>query len=229
MNAGIDPGIFPKVIVLAGPSGAGKSEISANLALKLSLDGDVALIDLDLIKPLFRLRNARSEIRRLRINFISPGGEGDTSDLPIFPAEIHRFLNSSSRLIIDVGGDGQGAKILNQFTDFLPDATSLILFVANPYRPFSRKVEDLKGQLQSLEFQTGIKVKGIVSNPHLKEQTDETIIISGHAIVEEFSREVCLPIFFLAVREDLVPFLGNFDLPLLPLKVFIRPPWDYHP
>lgn len=227
MNQILDPGVFPKVVVLAGPSGSGKSEISANLALKLSANGEVTLIDLDLVKPLFRLRNARGEIRKLKINFISPGGEWDSSDLPVFPGDFQRCLYSSNRLIIDVGGDGQGAKILNQISHTFEEQNSLILFVANPFRPFSRRVKDLIEQLENIERQTGIKIRGIVSNPHLKEHTHEGIIKSGHAIVEQFSQEVCLPIFFLAVREDLVPFIGDYGLPLLPLKVFIRPPWDY--
>lgn len=227
MNPILDPGVFPKIIVLAGPSGSGKSEISANLAWKFSSNGEVVLIDLDLIKPLFRLRNARGEIQRLKINLVSPGGQWDTSDLPVFPGDIHRYFNSTHRLIIDVGGDGQGVKILHQISNWFQDPNSLVLFVANPFRPFSRKVGDLIEQLKNIERQGGIKVKGIVSNPHLKEHTHEGIIKSGHAIVEQFSKEVCLPIFFLAVREDLVPFLCDYGLPLLPLKVFIRPPWDY--
>ncbi|MGB9833917.1 MAG: zeta toxin family protein [bacterium] len=219
--------LFPRILVLAGPSGAGKSEISANLALNLNLDGNVVLIDLDLIKPLFRLRNARGEIQRLKIHLVTSGGEWDSSDLPVIPAEVNRWLVSENRVIIDVGGDGQGARILNQYRDILGKQNYLTLFVANPYRPFSQTVQSLEVQLESIEEQTGTKVKGLVSNPHLKEHTNPEIIKSGHAIVEELSEKLGLPIFFVAVREDLVPLVNFLEVPLLPLKFFIRPPWEY--
>jgi len=216
-----------RILVLSGPSGAGKSEISVNLALKLNQDKGVVLIDLDLIKPFFRLRNARSEIQNLKVRLITSAGEWDSTDLPVIPAEVNRWLLSPNRVIIDVGGEGQGARILKQYRDTLESQNSLVLFVANPYRPFSRTVQELKEQLESIQEHTGMSIKGIISNPHLKEFTDLEIIRTGHAIVEDFSKKSGLPILLLAVREDLVPLLTSSEIPLLPLKFFIRPPWEY--
>lgn len=218
--------LLPRILILAGPSGAGKSEISANLALRLNLDSNVVLIDLDLVKPFFRLRNARNEIQSLKIQLVTSGGEWDHTDLPVIPAEVNRWLLSPNRVIIDVGGEGQGSRLLNQYHDILESQNPLTLFVANPYRPFSRTVEELSAQLESIQEQTRAKIKGIVSNPHLKEFTNLEIIKSGHAIVENFSGRSGLPIFFLAVREDLAPLLTFSEVPLLPLRFFIRPPWE---
>jgi len=219
--------LLPRVLVLAGPSGSGKSEISANLALQLNRSGSVVLIDLDLVKPLFRLRNARQGIERFKIHLVTPGGEWDNSDFPVVPGEVNRWLSSDKRVIIDVGGNGQGAKILNQYRNLLDQAEFLMFFVCNPYRPFSGSPQSLQEQLESIESQTGLKVKGIVSNPHLKEHTDSEIIKFGHALVEDFSQRTGLPVLLVAVREDLVPSVSFRTTPILPLKVFIRLPWEY--
>lgn len=237
-----------RVVVLAGPSGSGKSEISLNLALQHKQQEPVVLVDLDIIKPLFRLRNLRAQIEPLRLRFITTGSEWDVTDMPILPGQLGRWLESDQTVIVDLGGDGAGARVLVQYASSLPVGETDMLFVANPNRPFARNAEESLAALRGIEANTGIPFTALVSNPHLKEYTALSTILDGHHLVEELSLLSGLPIACIAVREDLAPAVRlrlnhalssritparaggkreeSGDLPVLPLQIWIRPPWE---
>ena len=121
-----------------------------------------------------------------------------------------------------------------------------MLFVANPNRPFARDAEECLAALRGIEANSGIPFTALVSNPHLKEYTALSTILDGHRLVEELSLLSGLPIACIAVREDLAPAvrarldsprqqcgdpgLETLDhgprLPVLPLQIWIRPPWE---
>ncbi len=194
-----------RVLILAGPSGSGKSEISLNLALQRKQVEPVALVDLDIIKPLFRLRNLRAYIEPLKLRFITSGKEWDGADLPILPGQLGSWLESNQTVIVDLGGDGAGARVLTQYASSLPVEETEMLFVANPNRPFARDAQESLSALKEIEASTGILFTALVSNPHLKEHTALSTIMDGHALVEELSLLSGLPIAFIAVRDDLAP------------------------
>ncbi|MCX5970655.1 MAG: zeta toxin family protein [Coprothermobacterota bacterium] len=194
-----------RVVILAGPSGSGKSEISLNLALQCKQQEPVVLVDLDIIKPLFRLRNLRAQIEPLRLRFVTSGREWDGADMPVLPSQLGRWLESDQTVIIDLGGDGAGARVLAQYTSSLPIKETEMLFVANPNRPFARDAEECLAALRGIEANSGIPFTALVSNPHLKEYTALSTILDGHYLVEELSRLSGLPIACIAVREDLAP------------------------
>jgi len=202
-------------MVLAGPSGSGKSEISLNLALRglcsprRGILGPVVLVDLDIIKPLFRLRNLRAQIEPLKLRFITSGREWDGADLPILPGQLGRWLESDQTVIVDLGGDGAGARVLAQYASSLPLSETEMFFVANPNRPFVRDAEESLAALLEIEANTGIPFTAVISNPHLKEYTALSTILDGHRLVEELSLLSGLPIAFIAVREDLAPAVRN--------------------
>jgi hypothetical protein len=250
-----------RVVVLAGPSGSGKSEISLNLACRgrQGVLEPVVLVDLDVVKPLFRLRNLRAQIEPLRLRFITSGKEWDGADLPILPSQLGRWLESDQTVIVDLGGGEAGARVLAQYASSLPLEETEMLFVANPNRPFARDAQESLTALRGIEANTGIPFTGLASNPHLKEYTALSTIMDGHKLVEELSFQSGLPIAFIAVREDLAaavrarldsPRRGGFQtrplhsprqqsgdpgpwtmdhgphLPVLPLRIWIRPPWE---
>lgn len=215
-----------RILIISGPSGSGKSEISLNLALSLNGTAEVALIDLDIVKPLFRLRNHRMYIDHFHLHFVSPGGEWDTADLPILPEQVGRYLSFPRRAIIDVGGEATGARVLKQYQNFFKGGDVCHFFVVNPFRPFSRTVKELRNQLMEIEASSGLKVTGLISNPHLKEETTLEIIQKGHLVALEFSQASGLPIICLCVDEALTSEVSVLvEIPILPMKAFIQPPW----
>lgn len=214
-------------MIVAGPSGSGKSEVSVNLCRRLKRQEPVALVDLDIVKPLFRLRNMRPYLEPFHLRLISSGEQWDLADLPVLPGDLGSWLLSNSRVVIDLGGEGAGARVIRQYQSVLDGQDAEVFFVANPYRPFSTTAEALALQLAEIESFTGLTIHRLISNPHLKEHSSLAKILSGHRVVEEFASLSGRPVLFLAVREDLVSAVCKaVAVPILPMKLFIQPPWE---
>ncbi len=184
------------------------------------------MIDLDIVKPLFRLRNHRAQIDEFGLRLVSPGGELDSADLPILPQEAIRYLSSPHRAVVDLGGEAAGARVLKQYQNFLKGGDVCHFFVVNPFRPFSRTAGELRTQLNEIERSSGARIEGLLSNPHLKEETTLEIIQQGHLVALELSQAFNLPIICLCVNEVLTAEVSALmEIPILPMKLFIQPPW----
>lgn len=218
---------LPRIVIFAGPAGSGKSEVSVNVCRLLKQQEPVVLVDLDIVKPLFRLRNMRQYLELFHIRMISSGEQWDVSDLPVLPGDLGSWLLSDSRVVIDLGGAGAGARVIRQYQSVLDGQDAEVFFVANPYRPFSATAEALALQLTEIESFTGLTIHRLVSNPHLKEHSSLATIMSGHQVVEEFASLSGRPVLFLAVQENLVSAVVKaVATPILPMKLFIKPPWE---
>jgi hypothetical protein len=169
----------------------------------------------------------RAQIEPLHVRFISTGSQWDMADMPVLPGQLGQWLESDQAVIVDLGGDGAGARVLVQYASSLPHGQMDVLFVANPYRPFARNAGEDLAALRQIEADSGIPFTALVSNPHLKDQTTLSTIISGHQQVEEEARLSGLPIACIAAREDLASALrSRLSLPVLPLQIWIKAPWE---
>jgi hypothetical protein len=69
-------------------------------------------------------------------------------------------------------------------------------------------------------------VSALVSNANLGPETDVTIIREGHRIISAAAALLDLPVAFISARPDLAEVLGEMDVPVLPLKLFMKTPWQ---
>ncbi len=77
------------VVILVGSFGSGKSEIAVNLSLGFAARGQqVNLVDLDVVKPYFRCRAAREEVRGEGRS--SRGARAGTASSPICRSSCRR-------------------------------------------------------------------------------------------------------------------------------------------
>src|SRR5512136_2128741 len=105
------------VVILVGHFGSGKSEIALNLAFGMRERGsDVSVVDLDVVKPYFRVRLAREELDAKGITLVVPEGDRFYADLPIIVPQVRgvlsRTLDPNARVIVDAGGADLGARAL---------------------------------------------------------------------------------------------------------------------
>ena len=219
-----------RVTVLVGHFGSGKTEIALNGALDLAAAGQaVTLADLDVVKPYFRSRSARALLADAGVRLLAPEGESIHSDLPIIVPEIRNILRGSDcRMILDVGGDDTGARVLGSVADVVPTGDTDCLVVLNFRRPFTRTAEEGAAMVRAVQRVGRVPVTGLVSNTHLMDQTTVDDVLDGWRLAQETAALVGLPVVTVAVDEALRPELAadGIDCPVMGLRRVVRPPFE---
>ncbi len=217
-----------RITIFVGGYGSGKSEIALNLAIRAArgTGGPVpALIDLDVVKPMFRTREHMAEAAALGIEIVAPEGDLALFELPALNPKIHGILRSADRpALVDVGGDDRGARALGSLRDLLPADHDLLL-VVNARRPFSADPDGMVQVAREIEAACRLKLTGLVSNTHLAEWTDREVILEGNRVASEAARRLGVPVRFAAARADLVGGLP-IAIPVLPLDLRFCLPWE---
>lgn len=226
MNTTVPSG---EIVIFTGRFGGGKSEVAINYAVSLaghmpggtqSLPGSgalepaarrparVILVDLDIVTPYFRSREAADKLLELGVRVVAPSVIGQHLDTPAITPEILGSIQQSDLpVVLDVGGDKQGARALGQFSPAISQRGYTMHFVVNPYRPFTGTLDGLRGSIKEIEASSRLKVSSLVSNPNLIGDTTIEQIIQGHAKIERFAQALNLPIAFVSVERQWIEAL----------------------
>ncbi len=184
-----------RIVLIVGNYGSGKTEVAVNLAIRLAEQHRVSIADLDIVNPYFRCREARQEMEDHGIRVIYPHGEYHAADLPIILPEIRgAILEGQDFLILDVGGDDVGARVLSSLADLLVGRACAMLQVLNARRPFTDTVAGALKIRREIEAASRLPITGLISNTHLLEQTDVATVMEGLALARAVGREAGLPV-----------------------------------
>jgi energy-coupling factor transporter ATP-binding protein EcfA2 len=218
------------VVILVGHFGSGKSEIVLNLALLMRDRGrDVSVVDLDVVKPYFRCRQAREELQANGIRLVAPEGELAFADVPIILPAVRDLLRQRpGTVLLDVGGDPVGARALGSLADVMPAEEAEHLHVLNFNRPYTGSVDDAVEMIRTIESAARLPVTGLVSNTHLLGESTPEIVLEGLRLAQETARRVGRPVLAVAADEDTARRLTAHELPcpLLVLRRMIRTPFE---
>jgi RecA/RadA recombinase len=214
-----------RVEVFIGPFGSGKTEVALNRSLLLAAQGAaVTLIDLDIVDPFFRARQVREVLAQAGVSLVAPEGEWAEADLPLVIPRVFEALQRPGCILLDVGGEAQGALVLRQVRALLPEDAEVFL-VVNPYRPAMGTALRIAEMGQALEAAGNVTVTALVSVPHLGDETGADVVRQGHAVVCAAAALLGVPVRWLAVREPLPESLPS-GTEILPLRLYMRPPWE---
>lgn len=213
-----------KNFVFLGEAGSGKSEIAMNMAVELReiTDRPVHFFDMDQTKPLYRSRDAREIIEQAGVYFHY---EEQFFDAPTLVGGVREHLGDRESIVImDVGGNHQGARLIGGFAPFLNRDESEAFFVINPYRPWSKDVISIDGTLSSILKVSHIEKVSIISNPNVGPSTTVEEVITGNGKVEEMIGEY-INIGYVSVMDSLCKELKT-PIPILPIKLYLTSPWN---
>jgi hypothetical protein len=235
----------PALILFTGRFGSGKTETALNYALALAQDAapgtvralnaehpfsnPVILIDLDIVTPYFRSREMAERLNGDGIQVIAPSLVGQHLDTPAITPQILGAIQQLDRpVVLDVGGDRQGARALGQFSHAIQQRGYTMYFVVNPYRPFTDTLEGLSRSIAEIEASARLQVNSLVSNPNLIGETTMEHVVEGHARIEQFAQAMGLPIAFVCLEQKWVPVLGSnhFAQPVLVLDRHFVMSWE---
>ena len=161
--------------IIIGAYGSGKSEFSIHLAKSLNQpDNKVVLADMDVVNPYFRTREVQEEFAQIGIKVIAPEGAFKHADLPMLSPSIKGAIeNYEETVILDVGGDPVGCKILGRFQTEIETRGYQMLFVVNTYRPFTTNVDEILSMKAQMEASSRLKVTEFICNNNLMEYTTQ--------------------------------------------------------
>jgi len=212
-----------------GHFGSGKTEIALNGALDLADSGErVTLVDLDIVKPYFRSRAARGLLEEHQIQLIAPEGELIYSDLPIIVPRIRDvFRRHQMKTIIDVGGDGSGARVLGSFSDVIPKSETSVYVVLNFSRPSTPDPDRAVAMVQEIEAVSRLRATGLISNTHMMDETTAEIVLEGAEMAIETGRRLGIPVVAAAVNEAMAGGMkGKLSCPAFHLRRIVKPPFE---
>ena len=115
------------IYIITGHYGSGKTEIAINLAQKLK---NPVIVDMDIVNPYFRTADAKDKLEALGVKVITPEFANTNVDIPSLPPEIFSALQGTNDVILDVGGDEDGAIALGQFNKYFQNGYEMY-FVMN--------------------------------------------------------------------------------------------------
>lgn len=225
------PSFVKNRIIIVGGYGSGKSEVAVNLARHLagSQKQPVAIADLDIVNPYFRSREADEQLEKLAIKTLNPQGGYRHADLPIILPEIKGAVEGhDGLLILDVGGDDVGARILSTLSGSFVDGSYELLLVLNANRPFTQDVAGCIKLMAEIEAAGRLKFTGTIANTHLLTDTTADTVMMGLSLAEKLRKETTLPTVFVSCTRDVLETISpaNLSVPVLVLDRLLLKPWE---
>lgn len=224
--------ISRRITVITGHYGCGKTEIAVNLAESLIREGSgkATLADMDIINPYFRSRELADKLADRGIRVIGGSVEDRLSGVPALSAAVRgELLRGSGPMILDVGGDPEGARLLGRYeTDWgaLIEKKELdVLYVVNPFRPETSDLEKLYALMVRIEGHSGLQTTGLVANGHLLKETGPKEVEAGIDLARRLEEKSGLPLRFAALPRGMEIPPNGLGCPTLPLVLHHRMEW----
>ncbi len=218
-----------RISIFTGHFGSGKTEVALNYALELAERGKrTAIVDFDIVNPFFRTADAKAILEEKGIWAVVPVYANTNVDVPALPPEISSvFEKKEYSVVLDVGGDDLGARVLSRYRDEIFQDDYEMFFVVNIMRPMTDTIEKIEQMIWEIEESARIKVTKLVNNTNLLQYTSEEDILKGQAMVEAISQKLGIPIAFISgLGIDGRSIEEKTGIKVLEMNRQIKLPWD---
>ena len=247
--------VFPSPItVLVGHAGTGKTNAALGLARAFAREGlEVTLADLDVVNPYFRSSDYPELLEGVGIRLIAPVLARTTLDTPSLTGELDVAIeqaagSATKRLVIDVGGDDDGATTIGRWSAKLRAANTSVLYVVNAYRSLTTHPQEAADMLPDIEWHAHLAATGVLNSTNLGDETTADHVRHGRAFACEVSSLLNLPLAATivpavvagaaageyaeaaslapnSVTEALIDGTSHLE-PLVMMPRLVRTPWD---
>lgn len=218
-----------RIRIFTGHFGSGKTEISINYAIELAKQGKkVAIVDIDIVNPYFCVRDISEHLNKeYGIRVISSNPHYSNAELAVVPSEVIAVFNDKSYdVVIDVGGDENGAVVLGQYNRYFRQEPYDMYFVINNNRPQTSNLKDTEEYIRNIEYTSRLKVTHLISNTNMSYETTTEDVLRGDKEVRELSEKIGIPYEYTVIRRDLAEDIkGKVQGELLPIDIYMKPPW----
>lgn len=208
------------ITIVAGHYGSGKTEFSVNFALSLKEKYEkVILVDLDIVNPYFRSNDSRALLESAGITVIAPSYAGTNVDIPVLPPEIMRiFEEKDAKIVLDVGGDDDGAIALGRYKRFFDASEYKMYLVVNTRRPLTASAQDILQMKTDIESASRLSVTDLVLDTNIADETTADMVVEGYRILEDVQKATHLPISYVCATKEVASELPlAFEEKLFPI------------
>ncbi len=194
-----------RLFIFAGHYGSGKSEISVQFARVLAASGKkVLMADMDIVNAFFRSLDARMLLEQEGIRVAAPLFANTNVDVPALLPEVSTAMRGPAmHVVLDVGGDGDGARVLGRYHRDIEKEELAMVFVFNASRPMTRNAEAAAILMDEIECASRQRFTHILNNTHLLGETTWEIIRGGEREAGRLAEMKGLPLAASVMEESL--------------------------
>lgn len=217
-----------RIKIFSGHFGSGKTEISINYAISMAKQGQkVAIVDIDIVNPYFCTRDVRDMLEEYGIRVISADRNLSNAELMVVPAEVLAVFNDKSyEVVIDVGGDDQGAVALGQYNRYFKEEPYDMYFVVNNNRPFTSDMEGTEEYIGAIQRGSRLKVTHFISNTNMSYETTVEDILRGDKEMVALSEKTGIPYAYTVCATEFAQEIqGKVHGEIFPIDIYMKPPW----
>ena len=230
-NAGAASFSLPTITVLVGHAGTGKTNTALGFALAEAERGhDVTLADLDVVNPYFRSSDYADLLADAGVRLIAPVLAGTTLDTPSLTGELDAVIGQvatdpNRRLILDVGGDDDGATTIGRWARQLQVANAQVWYAVSAFRALTQTPEEAAAMLPDIEEHAHLKAAAVLNTSNLGDETKPEHVEHGRAFAREVARLCNLPLVATVVPA-VAGTAPEADEPIVVMPRHVRLPWD---
>ena len=213
-----------RIRIITGHYGSGKTEFAVNYVKKLreSVDGRVAIADLDIVNVYFRSREKKEELEEKGIQVIASNLDTAVADVPaVSGAMTMPVINKEYQYVVDLGGNDVGTLVLGRIKPLLDHAEADFFMVVNAYRPNTSTPEGIIEQMENLEYAAGLKVTGFINNTNLVRE------LHGDEVLKEVTKRTGVPVKYVSYVKDVMTeeIPEGLSGELFPMEFNMRKTW----
>lgn len=219
-----------RIRIITGHYGSGKTEFAVNYVKKLreSVDGRVAIADLDIVNVYFRSREKKEELEEKGIQVITSNLDTAVADVPaVSGAMTMPVINKEYQYVVDLGGNDVGTLVLGRIKPLLDHAEADFFMVVNAYRPNTSTPEGIIEQMENLEYAAGLKVTGFINNTNLVRETTAECLLHGDEVLKEVTKRTGVPVKYVSYVKDVMTeeIPEGLSGELFPMEFNMRKTW----
>lgn len=219
-----------RIRIITGHYGSGKTEFAVNYVKKLreSVDGRVAIADLDIVNVYFRSREKKEELEEKGIQVIASNLDTAVADVPaVSGAMTMPVINKEYQYVVDLGGNDVGTLVLGRIKPLLDHAEADFFMVVNAYRPNTSTPEGIIEQMENLEYAAGLKVTGFINNTNLVRETTAECLLHGDEVLKEVTKRTGVPVKYVSYVKDVMieEIPEGLSGELFPMEFNMRKTW----
>ena len=218
-----------RIRIITGHYGSGKTEFAVNYVKKLreSVDGRVAIADLEIVNVYFRSREKKEELEEKGIQVIASNLDTAVADVPaVSGAMTMPVINKEYQYVVDLGGNDVGTLVLGRIKPLLDHAEADFFMVVNAYRPNTSTPEGIIEQMENLEYAAGLKVTGFINNTNLVRETTAECLLHGDEVLKEVTKRTGVPVKYVSYVKDVMTEIPEgLSGELFPMEFNMRKTW----